>query len=149
MNWLKEFFENHWYAIITILILCLGIVSCTEGVIMSQDQFKKISVPGTVYGKNEGVRGHYKSSRITSEFYVAVHPDDSKRYKDYDIKTTFACYAGLKPGDHVTFDVYQGEVDRNYKEPNIWVCLILEILGGILIVLGFVAPFAYDECIYY
>lgn len=73
-----------------------------------------IVVPGTVYGKNEASKSQYKSNVVSSMFWVAIHPDDSTKYKDYDVSVKYSTFAKLKLGSHTQFSVLRNKVERNY-----------------------------------
>lgn len=119
-----------------IFLILLGIGSCSRGVQLETKGDKLIPVRGTVYAKSGVETTRYKSTAITTDFYVAVHPDDSKRYKDYDVRTTFACYSRLNVGDKVTFDVFMKDVDKDFVPTHPAIFFILLLLGSVVLAIG-------------
>ena len=81
-------------------------------------------VPGTVIGKSETAIGHRKSSRISSEWWLAVKPDND-RYKPYDVCVNFATFSSYDVGSHVSFKVMSSEVDPNGHDDSFAFVLFL------------------------
>lgn len=98
-----KFIIHLMFAILFLITANYGIKLCKEN---------HFDVPGTVIGKSESVIGHRKSSRISSEWWVAVKPDNSE-YKAYSVCVDFAEFSTLNIGSHVSFKVISQDVDPN------------------------------------
>ena len=81
-------------------------------------------VPGTVIGKSETVIGHRKSSRISSEWWLAVKPDND-RYKPYAVCVNFATFSSYNVGSHVSFKVMSCKVDPNGHDDGLSLALFI------------------------
>lgn len=81
-------------------------------------------VPGTVIGKSETAIGHRKSSRISSEWWLAVKPDNNN-YKPYDVCVDFATFSTYDVGSHVSFKVMSSEVDSNGHDDGLSLALFI------------------------
>lgn len=88
-----------------------------------------IDVPGTVINKSEAASSHRLSSRVSSEWWLAVKPDNSK-YKAYDVCVDYAIFSTYKIGDHVSFKVMSNKVDPNGHDDTIAIILFVLSIGG-------------------
>lgn len=118
-----DFFRNHRKALVRWGIE-LGLMAISVfGGIKFYSHEAGVVVPGKVIAKNEGIRSHYKSSKVYSEFWIAVAPDEPDKYKTYSVQVDFAAYATLNPGDHTAFKVPLSGVDKLDGTPG-WVYMI-------------------------
>jgi hypothetical protein len=89
-------------------------------------------VPGTVIGKSETAVSHSHSRSISSNWWMAVKPDNSE-YKTYDVCVDFATFASYDIGDHVSFEVMSKAVKPNGHDDFVGITLvILSIVFGII-----------------
>ena len=95
-------------------------------VLLNRIENLKTIVPGTVFAKNECIKTHRKTTNIYSEFLLAIHPDDTTKYKDYVVNANFATWSKLDIGDHTQFSVLKRDVEKQYK--NTWEFIIDFIL---------------------
>lgn len=110
-----RFIREHIKGIIGWTSFVASIVMLTLFFVYQHKDYEPIPVTGTVIAKNEGYVSAYKSTRVTSEFYMAVRPIDTSTYKSYDIKTTFLTYSTYNVGSRITFDVPKADVLIGYK----------------------------------
>ena len=67
------------------------------------DVYKKdVWVDGTVIAKSGEIVSHYKSTRVTTDYILAVHPDDTEKYTDFDHKVPLATYVKFNVGDKIS-----------------------------------------------
>ena len=124
-------------AIISVMSFFYGLKLCKEN---------HFEVPGTVIGKSESFRTHRKSTRISSEWWFAVKPDNSD-YKAYDVRVDFATYSTYDIGSHVSFKVMSEDVDQNGHGDFVGVMLIsLGFIGVFLSVVKLLNWLICDEC---
>lgn len=88
-----------------------------------------IEVPGTVINKSEAASSHRLSSRVSSEWWLSVKPDNSK-YKVYDVCVDYATFSTYNIGSHVSFKVMSNEVDQNGHDDTVAIILFMIGVGG-------------------
>ena len=113
-----------------LLYLMLGLISY----ISASYNFKlikenHIEVPGTVINKSEAASSHRLSSRVSSEWWLAVKPDNSK-YKVYNVCVDYATFSTYNVGSHVSFKVMSNEVDQNGHDDTVAIILFMIGVGG-------------------
>lgn len=113
-----------------LLYLTIGLISY----ISASYNFKlikenHIEVPGTVINKSEAASSHRLSSRVSSEWWLAVKPDNSK-YKVYDVCVDYATFSTYNVGSHVSFKVMSNEVDQNGHDDTVAIILFMIGVGG-------------------
>ena len=106
------------------------------------DVYKKdVWVDGTVMAKSGEIVSHYKSTRVTTDYILAVHPDDTEKYTDFDHKVPLATYVKFNVGDKIsckTEEYYILKDVKWYDDKGI-LCIIyifITLLGVIFMVLG-------------
>lgn len=104
-----------------------------------------IEVPGTVINKSEAASSHRLSSRVSSEWWIAVKPDNTK-YKVYGICVSYALFSTYKIGDHVSFRVMSNEVDPNGHDDTIAIILFVLSIGGCIGSFSSLFSNVFDEC---
>lgn len=124
-------------AIISVMSLFYGRKLCEEN---------HFEVPGTVIGKSESFRTHRKSTRISSEWWLAVRPDNSE-YKVYDVRVDFATFSTYDVGSHVSFKVMSEDVDPN-GHGDFWGVVLfgLGFIGCFLVIVKLLNWLICDEC---
>ena len=106
------------------------------------DVYKKdVWVDGTVIAKSGEITSHYKSTIINTNYILAVHPDDTEKYTDFDHKVPLATYVKFNVGDKIsckTEEYYILKDVKWYDDKGI-LCIIyifITLLGVIFMVLG-------------
>lgn len=105
-----------------------------------------IEVPGTVINKSEAASSHRLSSRVSSEWWLSVKPDNSK-YKVYDVCVDYATFSTYNIGSHVSFKVMSNEVDQNGHDDTVAIILFMIGVGGCIYAFsGLFSNIFCDEC---
>ena len=106
------------------------------------DVYKKdVWVDGTVIAKSGEITSHYKSTIVNTDYILAVHPDDTEKYTDFDHKVPLATYVKFNVGDKIsckTEEYYILKDVKWYDDKGI-LCIIyifITLLGVLFIVLG-------------
>lgn len=106
------------------------------------DVYKKdVWVDGTVIAKSGEITSHYKSTIVNTNYILAVHPDDTEKYTDFDHEVPLATYVKFNVGDKIsckTEEYYILKDVKWYDDQGI-LCIIyifITLLGVIFMVLG-------------
>lgn len=106
------------------------------------DVYKKdVWVDGTVIAKSGEITSHYKSTIVNTDYILAVHPDDTEKYTDFDHKVPLATYVKFNVGDKIsckTEEYYILKDVKWYDDKGV-LCIIyifITLLGVIFMVLG-------------
>lgn len=89
-----------------------------------------LEVPGTIIAKSESIRGYRMSRSISSEWWLAIKPDNNS-YRNYDVCVSFATFASYNVGSHVSFKVNRYQVDPKETD-NYDIGMVLIVLGGMM-----------------
>ena len=114
--------ERYLEIIVYLAITVISSIAVFYGCKLCRDNH--FEVPGTVIGKSETIIGHRKSSRISSEWWLAVKPDND-RYKPYDVCVDFAIFSSYNVGSHISFKVMSGKVDQNGHDDGLSLALFI------------------------
>ena len=63
---------------------------------------REVWIDGTIIAKSGEITSHYKSTRVTTDYILAVHPDDTEKYTDFDHKVPLATYVKYNVGDKIS-----------------------------------------------
>ena len=63
---------------------------------------REVWIDGTVIAKSGEITFHYKSTKVTTDYILAVHPDNSEKYTDFDHKVPLATYVKYNVGDKIS-----------------------------------------------
>jgi hypothetical protein len=119
--------DKIWKIIIPLTIALISVFVGSYGWKLCEENHWE--VPGTVIGKSETAVSHRHSRSISSEWWFAVKPDNSK-YKAYDVCVDYAIFSTYKIGDHVSFKVMSNKVDPNGHDDTIAIILFVLSIGG-------------------
>lgn len=119
--------DKIWKIIIPLTIALISVFVGSYGWKLCEENH--LDVPGTVINKSEAASSHRLSSRVSSEWWLAVKPDNSK-YKAYDVCVDYAIFSTYKIGDHVSFKVLSYEVGPNGHDDTIAIILFVFSIGG-------------------
>ena len=97
-------------------------------------------ISGTVIAKSGDIKSKYKSTKISTEYIFAIHPDDS-RFSDFDIEVPLHSYIKYDVGDKVVF--YDENISEYLKDPKwyekrtVWaiICVVLWFITGSFLIL--------------
>lgn len=103
------------------------IISFISGIVIFYGYFlyeeNRLEVPGTIIAKSESLKGDYKTSRISSEWLLAIKPDNVN-YKPYTVSVSFATFASYNIGSHVTFKTSRNKVCPKWYDDSLGIVLI-------------------------
>ena len=122
-------------------LICVFIVSIMVCVFcVKSSQYKSYNVPGTVVSKNIEQYAHGKYHRNMSTRYImCVKPNDTNKFKNYDLYVDYTTYCTHNVGDKITFSLSEKECLRDFKS-SIW---IEHISGIVFILFGMLSVFLF------
>lgn len=90
----------------------------------------------TIVAKSDGVKSHYKSTKVRTQYLFAFHPDDPK-YDDFDMEVSLAKYIKYDVGDRLTLK--HMEVHNYLKESSVFTDIIFwNVMGAFIGILGLI-----------
>ena len=112
--------------------ICIFIVSISVCVFCIQTaQHKEYVVPGIVVSKDTEQYAHGKHYRNMSTRYImCVKPNDTNKFKNYDLYVDYTTYCTHNVGDKITFSLSEKKCLRDFKS-SIWI----EHISGIVFIL--------------
>lgn len=132
-----HFLREHVCGVIGWSSFVVSIILFAIGFSINKKDYESIPVTGTVIAKNEGYASHYKSTKVYSEFYMAVRPIDTKKYRPYEVKTTFLTYSTHSIGSQVTFNMPKANVLIGYERHKLgWIMILAFIFMSVALFLG-------------
>ena len=81
----------------------------------------------TIVAKSDGIKSHYKSTKVRTRYLFAFHPDDPK-YDDFDMEVPLAKYIKYNVGDRLTLK--HMEVHNYLKESSVFTDIVFWIVMG-------------------
>ena len=113
-------------------LICVFIVSIMICVFcVKSSQYKRYNVPGTVVSKNTEQYAHGRYHRNMSTRYImCVKPNDTNKFKNYDLYVDYTTYCTHNVGDKITFSLSEKKCLREFKS-SIWI----EHISGIVFIL--------------
>ena len=63
---------------------------------------REVWIDGTIIAKSGEITSHYKLTKVTTDYILAVHPDDTEKYTDFDHKVPLATYVKYNVGDKIS-----------------------------------------------
>ena len=102
---------------------------------------REVWIDGTIIAKSGEITSHYKSTRVTTDYILAVHPDYTEKYTDFDHKVPLATYVKYNVGDKISCkeEAYYVLKDPKWHDDKGVLCIIyifIMLCGIILIILG-------------
>ena len=85
-----------------LIFIIIGLLLFVGPSIYHENYKKDIWVDGIVIAKSGEIVSHYKSTKITTDYILAIHPNDSEKYTDFDHKVSLATYVKYKVGDNIS-----------------------------------------------
>ena len=124
-----------------LIFIVIGLLMCI-GPSIYHDVYKKdVWVDGTVIAKSGEITSHYKSTKVTTDYILAIHPNDSAKYIDFDHKVSLATYVKCNVGDQISCkeEAYYVLKDPKWYDDKDILCIIyifIMLLGVIFMVSG-------------
>lgn len=148
---MKRFKSDIIFLTILFIVTVFNFNSCLNKVEIYN---KTYSVTGTIYGMSCEAVSRYKSTKVYTEYRIAVHPDDKKLFHDFDTEVSFSTYCKYNVGDRITFSKMCGSTVLNKQEvtsgERAWwlfsstICVLSFLSGLIIFLINFLGCRKYD-----
>lgn len=90
----------------------------------------------TIVAKSDGVKSHYKSTKVRTQYLFAFHPDDPK-YDDFDMEVPLAKYVKYNVGDRLTLK--HMEIHNYLKESSVFTDIVFwNVIGTFIGILALI-----------
>ena len=124
-----------------LVIIIIGLLLILGPSMYHDANDKYVQIEGTVIAKSGEIVSHYKSTRVTTDYILAVHPDDTEKYTDFDHKVPLATYVKFNVGDKISCkeEAYYVLKNPKWHDDKGVLCIIyifITLCGLILIILG-------------
>lgn len=91
-------------------------------------------ITATIVAKSDGIKSHYKSTKVRTRYLFAFHPDDPK-YDDFDMEVPLAKYVKYDVGDKLILK--HMEIHNYLKESSVFTDIIFwNVMGAFIGILG-------------
>ena len=124
-----------------LILIIIGLLLILGPSIYHDANNKYVCIEGTVIAKSGEITTHYKSTKVTTDYILAIHPNDSAKYIDFDHKVSLAKYIKYNVGDKISCKTEKYYIMKNpewYDNKGL-LCIIyigIMLFGIILIILG-------------
>ena len=122
-------------------LICVFIVSIIVCVFcVKSSKYKSYNVPGIVVSKNteQYVYGKYHRN-MSTQYIICVKPNDTNKFKNYDLYVDYTTYCTHNVGDKITFSLSEKKCLKDFKS-SIW---IEHISGIVFIFFGMLSVFLF------
>ena len=124
-----------------LILIIIGLLLIVGPSIYHDNNDKYVQIEGTVIAKSDEITTHYKSTKITTDYILAIHPNDSLKYIDFDHEVSLATYIKYNVGDKISCKTEKYYIMKNaeWYDNKSLLCIIyisIMLFGIILIILG-------------
>ena len=124
-----------------LILIIIGLLLILGPSIYHDANNKYVCIEGTVIAKSGEITTHYKSTKVTTDYILAIHPNDSLKYIDFDHEVSLATYIKYNVGDKISCKTEKYYIMKNAKwyDNKSLLCIIyisIMLFGIILIILG-------------
>ena len=124
-----------------LILIIIGLLLILGPSIYHDANNKYVCIEGTVIAKSGEITTHYKSTKVTTDYILAIHPNDSAKYIDFDHKVSLATYIKYNVGDKISCKTEKYYIMKNpeWYDNKSLLCIIyisIMLFGIILIILG-------------
>ena len=124
-----------------LIIIIVGLLLILGPSIYHDANNKYVCIEGTVIAKSGEITTHYKSTKVTTDYILAIHPNDSLKYIDFDHEVSLATYIKYNVGDKISCKTEKYYIMKNpeWYDNKSLLCIIyisIMLFGIILIILG-------------
>ena len=85
-----------------LILIIIGLLLIVGPSIYHDNNDKYVQIEGTVIAKSDEITTHYKSTKVTTDYILAIHPNDSLKYIDFDHEVSLATYIKYNVGDKIS-----------------------------------------------
>ena len=71
---------KHIYKMKKLVIIIIGLLLMVGPSMYHDANNKYVQIEGTVIAKSGEITSHYKSIKVTTDYILAIHPNDSAKY---------------------------------------------------------------------
>lgn len=124
-----------------IILIIIGFLLFIGASIYCDVNNKDVYVNGTVIAKSEEITTHHKLIKVTTDYVLAIHPDNSEKYIDFDYNVSLSTYVKYNVGDKISCKTEKYYIMKNpewYDNKGL-LCIIyigIMLFGIILIIIG-------------
>ena len=124
-----------------LILIIIGLLLIVGPSIYHDNNDKYVQIEGTVIAKSDEITTHYKSTKVTTDYILAIHPNDSAKYIDFDHEVSLATYIKYNVGDKISCKTEKYYIMKNpewYDNKGLLCRIYIGIMlfGIILIVIG-------------
>lgn len=124
-----------------LIIIIIGLLLILGPSLYHDANNKYVCIEGTVIAKSGEITTHYKSTKVTTDYILAIHPNDSVKYIDFDHKVSLATYIKYNVGDKISCKTEKYYIMKNpeWYDNKSLLCIIyisIMLFGIILIIIG-------------
>ena len=124
-----------------LILIIIGLLLILGPSIYHDANNKYVCIEGTVIAKSDEITTHYKSTKVTTDYILAIHPNDSAKYIDFDHEVSLATYIKYNVGDKISCKTEKYYIMKNpewYDNKGLLCIIYISIMlfGIILIILG-------------
>ena len=124
-----------------VILIIVGFLLFIGASIYCDVNNKDVYINGTIIAKSGEITSHYKSTKVTTDYILAIHPNDSAKYIDFDHEVSLATYIKYNVGDKISCKTEKYYIMKNpewYDNKGL-LCIIyigIMLFGIILIIIG-------------
>ena len=85
-----------------LVIIIIGLLLILGPSMYHDANDKYVQIEGTVIATSGEITSHYKSTKVTTDYILAIHPNDSLKYIDFDHEVSLATYIKYNVGDKIS-----------------------------------------------
>lgn len=127
-----------------IILIIVGFLLFIGASIYCDVNNKDVYVNGTVIAKSGETTTHYKSTKVTTDYVLAIHPDNSEKYVDFDYNVLLSTYVKYDVGDKISCKkeaYYILKCPKWYDDKSTlsMIYVFIKLCGMALIILGYFA----------
>ena len=124
-----------------LIIIIIGLLLIVGPSIYHDNNDKYAQIEGTVIAKSDEITSHYKSTKVTTDYILAIHPNDSTKYIDFDHEVSLATYIKYNVGDKISCKTEKYYIMKNpeWYDNKSLLCIIyigIMLFGIILVIIG-------------
>ena len=127
-----------------VILIIVGFLLFIGASIYCDVNNKDVYVNGTVIAKSGEITINHKSTKVTTDYVLAIHPDNSKKYVDFDYNVPLSTYVKYDVGDKISCkkEAYYILKDPKWYDDKSTLSMIyvfIKLCGMALIILGYFA----------
>ena len=127
-----------------VILIIVGFLLFIGASIYCDVNNKDVYVNGTVIAKSGEITTHYKSTKVTTDYVLAIHPDNLEKYVDFDYNVPLSTYVKYDVGDKISCKkeaYYILKYPKWYDDKSTlsMIYVFIKLCGMALIILGYFA----------